>query len=427
MAVHCPTVHCPTTLSYFLSRKLLSRSVHCCTGTGNTFAVALMKKGKLKKWFGVVHLWFGLASGTVILLVCLLAAIWSFSPELESLTESYRHVSAQEKPFLPVSKLRGIADTLLPGKRVRRLEYYGKDRAAEASYYSGEYYYSAFINPYTGEVLKVKNENRSFFRLVLIGHMTLWLGEVGSRIVRWSTLIFLVMLVSGIVLWWPKNRGARKQRFKLKFGTSPKRLNYDLHNVLGFYGSWFLVFAVLSGLVWTFDSVARSEYWLASGGKSLPAYPSPVVEPGAAKNAAGLDSLFVARVAEHPEVYGAAVSFDVTDSSAVSISVYPTNQYYNADNYYYNPCTLQEIPVNFYGKYKDANGGEKLSRMNYDIHIGNILGFPGRVAMFLAVLIGASLPVTGFYIWLGRRKKTILTGKQTSMRKVEGRNPLPVI
>lgn len=41
---------------------------------------------------------------------------------------------------------------------------------------------------------------------------------------------------------------------------------------------------------------------------------------------------------------------------------------------------------------------EVLARNNYDIHVGNVLGFPGRVAMFLAVLVGASLPVTGFLI-----------------------------
>jgi uncharacterized iron-regulated membrane protein len=43
--------------------------------------------------------------------------------------------------------------------------------------------------------------------------------------------------------------------------------------------------------------------------------------------------------------------------------------------------------------------------MNYDIHIGNILGLPGRIAMFFAALIGASLPITGFYIWWGRKRK----------------------
>jgi uncharacterized iron-regulated membrane protein len=43
--------------------------------------------------------------------------------------------------------------------------------------------------------------------------------------------------------------------------------------------------------------------------------------------------------------------------------------------------------------------------MNYDIHIGAVLGYPGRIVAFLAALIAASLPITGLLIWLGRRKK----------------------
>lgn len=64
------------------------------------------------------------------------------------------------------------------------------------------------------------------------------------------------------------------------------------------------------------------------------------------------------------------------------------------------------------GLYANANRGAKLSRMNDDIYIGNIVGLPGRVAMFLAVLIGASLPITGFYIWWGKRRKNKKAAKE---------------
>ncbi|MEN2412166.1 PepSY-associated TM helix domain-containing protein [Flavobacterium mesophilum] len=47
--------------------------------------------------------------------------------------------------------------------------------------------------------------------------------------------------------------------------------------------------------------------------------------------------------------------------------------------------------------------------MNYDIHVGSIFGLPGRIAMFFAVLIDASLPVTGFYIWWGRNGFGLIT------------------
>ncbi|GAE83536.1 hypothetical protein JCM10512_1818 [Bacteroides reticulotermitis JCM 10512] len=43
--------------------------------------------------------------------------------------------------------------------------------------------------------------------------------------------------------------------------------------------------------------------------------------------------------------------------------------------------------------------------MNYEIHVGSILGTPGRVLAFLAALFGASLPVTGAYIFIKRTRK----------------------
>jgi uncharacterized iron-regulated membrane protein len=79
--------------------------------------------------------------------------------------------------------------------------------------------------------------------------------------------------------------------------------------------------------------------------------------------------------------------------------------FYNADNLYFDQYTAKQIPVSYWGKYADANAGEKATRMNYDIHIGAIAGLPGRILMFFAALITASLPVTGFYIWWGKKKK----------------------
>jgi uncharacterized iron-regulated membrane protein len=63
----------------------------------------------------------------------------------------------------------------------------------------------------------------------------------GTYVVGIPVLIFVFMLISGIILWWPKNKAARKQRFSFKWKNVKnwKRKNYDLHNVLGFYASVF--------------------------------------------------------------------------------------------------------------------------------------------------------------------------------------------
>lgn len=68
--------------------------------------------------------------------------------------------------------------------------------------------------------------------------------------------------------------------------------------------------------------------------------------------------------------------------------------------------TLEELPAqSVFGRFKDAVAADKIIRMNYDLHTGAIWGFPGKILMFFASLVAASLPVTGIYIWWGRKYK----------------------
>lgn len=97
------------------------------------------------------------------------------------------------------------------------------------------------MNPYTGEILNVKTfsrgESPDFFRWILNGHRALWLPyDIGRPIVGIAVLIFVVILISGIVLWWPTKwiKSIIDKSFKIKWDASFKRVNYDLHNVLGF-------------------------------------------------------------------------------------------------------------------------------------------------------------------------------------------------
>jgi uncharacterized iron-regulated membrane protein len=80
--------------------------------------------------------------------------------------------------------------------------------------------------------------------------------------------------------------------------------------------------------------------------------------------------------------------------------------YWKTDYRYFDQYSLKELPAqSIYGRLKDANAADKLIRMNYDIHTGAIIGLPGKILMFFASMIAASLPVTGCLIWLGRRRK----------------------
>jgi uncharacterized iron-regulated membrane protein len=336
--------------------------------------------------------------------------IIAFQKEIETLTDSYQYSAVQSKPMLPPSAFRAIADSALPGKHAHGIAYRKPGMAVQVSYYSVEsdYYYIVYLDPYTGAVQKVKNMNRDFFRVVIMGHYYLWLPpHIGQPITASATLIFLLMLVSGLILWWPKNKAARKQRFSVKFSAKWRRVNYDLHNVLGFYMTWVAIFIAITGLVMGFQWFSKAVYFTASGGGQVKEFYEPVTPKGTLTPVPAIDQLWAKVATENKTAEIIEVHLPSSDTTAIEIAVNPSaDTYYKADYLYFDQYTLREVDVtHLYGRYANTSAADKIMRMNYDIHVGAILGLPGKIMAFFASLIAASLPVTGFMIWWGRRKK----------------------
>ncbi|KAA5541719.1 PepSY-associated TM helix domain-containing protein [Adhaeribacter rhizoryzae] len=372
------------------------------------------EKRKLKYWVGQIHLWLGLASGLLVLFLGITGCILAFEREIQNFTQPYRFAEVRQQPLLPPSRLKNIADKALPNKHAHSVSY-EPGKAAQVVYFSLEpaYYYSVFLNPYTGQVLKVKDVDADFFRIIIMGHYYLWLPpHIGQPIVATGTLIFVVLLITGLVLWWPKNKAARKQRFSIKWNARWRRVNYDLHHVLGFYMTWVIIFIAFTGLVWGFQWFAKSAYWVASGGKNLVVFEESFSDTtqmqGANLNQPAMDILWQRARAANP---GFAGSLDVhvpeNAKAAIEVALNPdTETYWQTDYRYYDQYTLKEIEVKHqYGAFAKASAADKLFRMNYDIHVGAIAGIPGKIIAFFASLLAASMPVTGFLIWWGRRKK----------------------
>jgi uncharacterized iron-regulated membrane protein len=364
----------------------------------------------VKKAIHQIHLWLGFTSGLLVIFLGITGCILAFEIEIRNLTESYKFTKAENKPYLAPSLLKTAAEQHLASKKALGVEYPGKGRSAIVSYYDETHYEIVYINPYSGEVLKHKNMNRDFFRTVLDGHFYLWLPpNIGQPIVASATLVFLIMMISGLILWWPKNKAARKQRFSIKWSAKWRRKNYDLHNVLGFYMTWIAIFIAITGLVFGFQWFARSVYWISSGGTAMVEHRHPVsdtTKPAAFANMADYQWRQHSKHVSEKESIGVYFASLSTDPVEIVVNHRP-GTYYNSDFYHYDQFTGQELPAtgSYAGRFSDASVADKLVRMNYDIHVGAILGLPGKILAFFASLIAASLPVTGFYIWWGRRKK----------------------
>jgi uncharacterized iron-regulated membrane protein len=363
-----------------------------------------------KKLVHTIHLWLGLASGVIIIILGITGCILAFETEIRNLTEPYKNVPKENVAYLPPSDIRIIAEQVLVSKKALGIEYPGPTKAAVVSYYDADHYEIAYVNPYNGHVTKHKNMKKDFFRIVLDGHFYLWLPEnIGQPIMASATLIFLIMMISGIILWWPKNKAARKQRFSIKWSARWRRKNYDLHNVLGFYMTWVAIFLAITGLVFGFQWFAKTVYWVSSGGKTPIEHKHPLSDTtkvAVSKNMA--DVIWKEHLATLKDNESLGIYFPSTNTDPIEVGInHRPGTYYNSDFYHHDQYTGKDLPAtgSYAGAFKDAKIADKIVRMNYDIHVGAVLGLPGKILAFFGSLIAASLPVTGFIIWWGRRKK----------------------
>jgi len=370
-----------------------------------------MKNNSLKKLIGQLHLWLGLSSGIIVFIIAITGCLYAFQEEIQNITEEYRFVEKQNKPFLMPSQFEQIAKKELPNKALHSIKYNGTEKSVEAVFfhYQPTYYYIVYLNPYSGKVLETINMEEGFFHFILDGHFYLWLPEeIGQPVVASFTLIFLTLLLSGLYLWYPRNKNATKQRFRFKWKetTKWKRKNYDLHNITGFYILLIaLVFAV-TGLVWGFQWFASS-YHTAFGGEKSLIYADAV----STKNKTGVDKptdkIWASMQKEYPTAKSIEVHPPENDSIAIGANINPEEGTYWKINYrYFDQYTLEEKEVgHIFGKYEDANTADKLVRLNYDLHTGAVFGLAGKIFAFLISLVIATLPISGFYIWWGRNKK----------------------
>lgn len=394
-----------------------------CITTASTW-----KKKKGKSWFRRIndwlHLWLGLVSGIIIVIVSVTGCIYVFEKEITAATQPYQFVPPQKQPYLLPSQLKTIALKTAfgdkandPDNKLYGIEYGDSGKAAIVAYIDKENGYTMiYLNPHTGEVLKQKVLNQDFFRIILMGHYYLWLPPaIGQPVVAWSILIFVIILISGLVMWWPKrwNKATKDASFKIKWKANFKRVNYDLHNVLGFYVLLLALIIALTGLVWGFEWFANGTYRITSGGKALAAFEVPVSDTTIAATAPptdNVDRLWLQVQQEYKNEPQASIQLGFPDKPADPIEVYynpEVGTYYKRELRYFDRHTLKELKGGgVYGqKYATASTADKIYRMNYDIHVGAILGLPGKILAFFASFICGSLPITGFYIWWGKKRK----------------------
>ncbi len=360
--------------------------------------------GKAKKFIRNIHLWLGLASGLVVFVISIAAACFVFEEEGRELFQhDFYHVPPQMTERVSFKQMMDTVKASFPKEKIGSIRFKSTPDAAVIFLVRKTKMIS--VNPYTGRIIAVKRLDRDFFSVVQELHTHLLLGETGGVIIKINVLVFFCLCVSGLILWWPKQKKFLRQLLSINFKSGNwKRTNMDLHRVLGFYALLILTLISLTGMFMAYD-------WM----KQLTAFAthSPMPEkdelarsvrlPG--KKKFPLDSAYAYMQTRYPGANETYIN-PATDSLGVIrvIMRYPYALYRKQNTLQFDQYSGKVLRTSLYADY---NAYDKVERSNYDLHTGRIhaLGIGSKIIWFLVALTSASLPVTGFLIWWGRKNK----------------------
>lgn len=367
-----------------------------------------MKKG-FKKNIGLLHLWLGLGSGLIVFIAALTGSILVFEKEIDkAINPEYYTVATIGTTKKTIDYCTDILKKQYSIKKITRIytfndpsrsmQVLAKDGDKKAQFFS--------IDPYTGKVLAATPQESRFFVTVLSIHRQLLLGESGQIIMGTSCLIFAFMLISGIILWWPKKMKNLKQKLTVKWNGSFKRVNWDFHSTFGFYSFLVLLIISLTGLSFAFDWFQNGVYFLADGTTKRPSakVENPTKIDPKLNNTAFYQSIYNKADSIFPYEGNIQIRMPVdTINSILVLKEYSEKTIPNQSSAaYFDKYTAKTIEVR---PYESFSTGDKIKRLNYPVHTGSIYGLPTKILAFLVCLFAVTLPITGLLIWLGKKKK----------------------
>jgi uncharacterized iron-regulated membrane protein len=459
----------------------------------------------MRNFFRKFHLWVSVPFGIVITITCFTGALLVFEKEITALCVGDITVVTPVGEPLPVSVIADKVDATLPADvDVKGVVVSSSPDEAYRVNLSKPKKAAVYVNQYTGEVIG-KDERLPFFRTVFRLHRWLMDSNPGEGKVFWgkiivgaSTLAFVVILLTGLVIWWPRNRKMLGNRLQIALKKGKNRFWYDLHVAGGFYAMLLLLVMALTGLTWSFEWYRNGAYALFGADEAnetavverkAPTRVETPVCPGSCRDctlpvcvnsaeskntavesgrAAGwnVDAVTAATnvtdtkyVDAEPAVsvvdidgITAATAVDaqsgataMTDGNSGATSLVAATEFDSWQRACENVAAIVphfetitvsagtvSVKVSKYGNmraadkymfdeesgaitsvelYKDSARKGKLSGWFYALHTGSWGGLLTRVLYFLAALFGATLPLTGYYLWIKR-----LYGKRRSRK-----------
>jgi len=199
------------------------------------------------------HFYAGLFCIPFVLWLATTGAIYLFKPQIDAFSErAYEHLTLDGPAATPQDQVRA-ALAAVPGAKLYAYELPASPQSATRVLVAhGGSVLRVYVHPQTLEVLGRVDEGSRFTRLIFRLHGELMIGDRGSMLVELAASWAIVMLLSGLYLWWPRESRGFAGVVYPRLRRGGRVFWRDLHAVIGVWVSVFALFLLLSGLPWTY-------------------------------------------------------------------------------------------------------------------------------------------------------------------------------
>lgn len=376
----------------------------------------------MRKLFAKIHLWLSIPFGIIIAIVCLTGAILVFETEILEICYPSRYFVKEVKgePLPPAALLNAARQQLPDSVKINGLRVMQDPKRTYQVVLPGKKA-AAFINPYTAEITGIDDGQRFFMQMMRLHR---WLLDtykrdgsfaLGKAVVGYSTLVLAFILISGLVIWYPRNKKALKNRLKIKTKAGWYRFFYDLHVSGGFYATLLLLVLTLTGLTWSFGWYRDAFYTVfgvetaqTQGHTQAPASSDLKGKSGergtrerGSKEKVTNYVQWATVLADLQNRYPRYNSITIQDGSAtVSAAQYGNTR--GSDRYTFDPANGEITDVQLY---KDLPNSGKIRGWIYSVHVGSWGGLTTRILSCLVSFLGAVFAITGYYFWIKKKIK----------------------
>ena len=382
----------------------------------------------MKKLFRKIHLWLSVPFGILISLICFSGAMLVYEKEITEWCrpDLYFVQTVKEVPLPMEELMEAVAATLPEGTSITGVTISPDAQRAYQVSLSQPRRASLYVDQYTGEV-KGGNVRLPFFDAMfrlhrwLMGSAQLASGgmSVGKFLVGLSTLLLVIILLTGILMWLTNRRKPLTKSLTISFTKGWPRFWHDLHVAGGIYATILLLAMSLTGLTWSFGWYrtgfyslfgveASSEGGHGHGGGSQGGQGENSRRDrarGEGRQGRGGHRSHHSPYAHWQEVYETLADshpgYRQITLGAGTASVVPKgrNSLRAGDTFTFDTRSGKLTDSK---SYADQPRSTKLHGWIYTWHVGSWGGAITRLLTFLSALIGATLPLTGYYLWIRR-------------------------